>query len=316
MTRPPASGAVDPPADAIVNWRADSPVHVVVVAYGPPSALADALGALEGAFPVVVVDNGSSPDTAAVVARAGARYVDPGTNLGFTAAVNVALDMLRGRTGDVLLLNPDARIDAAGVGRLHALLHEEAASGMRGPGARRARVAAPGACRVGRGTRPWARGCGQPAVKPGVCDTARFFLGGAVLLLRREALTEVGAFDERFFLYGEDEDWQRRARMVGWRTRYCPEVVAEHGGGGTEDDLRRLRLRLHAATERYMRKWYGPAGWACYRAASVAGFGVRAIAGRGARRRAARLARLYLAGPDRAARRAGAFPPQGPAASR
>jgi GT2 family glycosyltransferase len=314
VTRPPASGAVDPPADAVANGPADSPVHVVVVAYGPPAALAGALGALEGAFPVVVVDNGSSPDTAAVVARAGARYLDPGTNLGFTAAVNVALDMLRGRTGDVLLLNPDARIDAAGVGRLHALLHEEARLACVGPA-----LVEPESRRPARSRWPWHTPLGAWLWAAGGearrLDTARFFLGGAVLLLHREALAEVGAFDERFFLYGEDEDWQRRARMLGWRTRYCPEVVAEHGGGGTEDDLRRLRLRLHAATERYMRKWYGPAGWACYRAASVAGFGVRAIAGHGARRHAARVARLYLAGPDRAARRAGAFPPQGPAAS-
>ena len=73
-----------------------------------PSALA----ALGGAVPGLVVDNSSSPATAAVVRSAGARYVDPGANLGFAAAVNLALAHLADPARDVLLLNPDARIDA------------------------------------------------------------------------------------------------------------------------------------------------------------------------------------------------------------
>ena len=41
-----------------------APVHVLVVAYGDPDALEGCLGALEGRYPVVVVDNSSSADDA------------------------------------------------------------------------------------------------------------------------------------------------------------------------------------------------------------------------------------------------------------
>jgi GT2 family glycosyltransferase len=127
--------------------------------------------------------------------------------------------------------------------------------------------------------------------------------------VRRAALAEVGRFDERFFLYSEDEDWQRRALVRGWRVRFCPDVVAQHASGGTETDTGRHRLRLHAAIERYVRKWYGRRGWALYRAGTLFGLTLRLVVQRGPRRRATtRLTRLYLTGPDRAARRAGAIP--------
>ncbi len=130
--------------------------------------------------------------------------------------------------------------------------------------------------------------------------------------MRRAALADVGLFDERFFLYGEDEDWQRRAVDRGWRVRLCPEVTAVHGSGGTESDPARLQLRLHASLERYVRKWFGGGGWALFRAGTLFGLALRALSRRGPRGRSARrLARLYVAGPDRMARRAGAVPGPG-----
>jgi GT2 family glycosyltransferase len=283
-------------------------LDVVVVAYGPPDALHGALAALEGARPVVVVDNGSSPATADVARTAGARYVDPGANLGFAAAVNVALALLDDPARDVLLLNPDARIRPGELARLHDELgaHPDVACvapaqyGDDGRTPSRARW-------------PWHTPAGAWAEAVGLSrrrlESSRYFLGGAVLLMRKAALAEVGGFDERFFLYSEDEDWQRRALSCGWRVRFCPELAAHHGAGGTETDLARHRLRLHAAIERYVRKWYGRGGWALYRAGTLFGLSMRLVAQRGQRRRATvRLARLYLAGPDRAARRAGAVP--------
>jgi GT2 family glycosyltransferase len=127
--------------------------------------------------------------------------------------------------------------------------------------------------------------------------------------VRKSALADVGGFDERFFLYSEDEDWQRRAVARGWRVSFCPHIEAEHVTGGSEADMVRLQLRLHAAIERYVRKWYGPAGWAVFRSGTLFGLFLRLFVHRGARRRkTARLARLYVTGPDRAARRAGAIP--------
>ncbi|MGH9102497.1 MAG: glycosyltransferase family 2 protein, partial [Acidimicrobiales bacterium] len=97
-------------------------LEVLVVAFGSPEPLDTSLAALEGAFPVVVVDNSSSPGTAAVARAHHARYVDSGGNVGFAAGVNLGLAATTVGS-DVLLLNPDAAIRGADVRRLqHVLL--------------------------------------------------------------------------------------------------------------------------------------------------------------------------------------------------
>jgi GT2 family glycosyltransferase len=56
--------------------------------------------------------------------------------------------------------------------------------------------------------------------------------GGAVLL-RASYLTDVGAFDERLFLYYEDVDLSLRGAERGWRYRYVPESVVRHVHGAS-----------------------------------------------------------------------------------
>jgi GT2 family glycosyltransferase len=281
---------------------------VVVVAYGSSAMLAEALETLGAAYPVIVVDNASSPVTRDVAIRFGATYDDPGANLGFAAAVNRGIARIADPSGDVLLLNPDARITAPELERLHALLHGAPDLAAVAPS-----LHADASGRPARARWPWHTPAGAWIEAIGLSrwrlSSSSYFLGGAVLLLRREALTDIGVLDERFFLYGEDEDWQKRACARGWRVRYCPEVAAVHFAGGTEHDPARLQLRLHAATERYLRKWYGSGGWLVYRVGTVLGYSARALTARGWRRATAvRLVKIYLAGPDRAAVAAGAVP--------
>jgi len=56
------------------------------------------------------------------------------------------------------------------------------------------------------------------------CD----WIAGAGMLLRAEAVRQIGGFDERFRFGFEDVDWCFRARMMGWEVWYCPEAVIEH----------------------------------------------------------------------------------------
>ena len=51
---------------------------------------------------------------------------------------------------------------------------------------------------------------------------------GAFLLLRREMLDELGGFDERFRLYGEDIELCYRAAKAGWERWYVPQAVVTH----------------------------------------------------------------------------------------
>lgn len=286
---------------------------VVVVAYGSVDALASCLGALGGGYPVVVVDNGSSVGARRVAEGFGASYDDPGVNLGFAAAVNRAIGGLDLAGTDVLLLNPDAVVEPEVVEVLRRELVEQPRVAAVAPSQR-----APGSTVADRVLwpfpSPW--GLWLEAVGLGRLRTGRRsgFVVGSVLLLRGRALVDVGGFDERFFLYDEETDWQRRARRRGWQVRLVPGAEAVHQGAATDGDTDRRELRFHAGTERYIRKWFGAPGWWAYRAAVIAGTFPRMAFGSSSTRAHAR-ARLavYLAGPDRAARRAGAVPPAVPA---
>jgi GT2 family glycosyltransferase len=55
-------------------------------------------------------------------------------------------------------------------------------------------------------------------------------------LYRRQAVLDVGGFDERYFAYLEDVDLALRLQLRGWRCRY-EAVVALHAGGGSSDQL-------------------------------------------------------------------------------
>ncbi|GAA3664709.1 glycosyltransferase [Microbacterium marinilacus] len=277
--------------------RAARPPQVVVVAYGDPALLDGALAGLGGGFPLTIVDNSSSEETRAIADRHGARYLDPGRNLGFGAGVNVALRDLaqRGDAGDdVLLLNPDARIDAGGVHRLQRALHDDA------------RLAAVGAEQIdpatGSPVRVWwpfphpARAWVE-AVGLGRLTHAKGFAIGSILLLRATAIADVGMFDERFFLYAEEVDWQRRARDRAWRIDVAA-VRSTHIGAATSSDGARRELLFHAAAETYVRKHFGAAGWQAYRLALLAGSAVRGAVLPGGRGASARRRRdLYARGP-------------------
>jgi len=130
----------------------------------------------------------------------------------------------------------------------------------------------------------------------------RTFVVGAVLLLRGEAIDDVGLFDVRFFLYAEEADWQRRARDRGWASAVCLDAVAEHVGAGTTTNMRRRETLFHAAQETYVRKWHGSTGWWVYRVAACVGAGARALMlTRDRRKEAAHRTLLYFRGPRRCA---------------
>lgn len=269
--------------------------EVVVVAYGSPGPLADALAPLAGHLPITVVDNSGDPAVRAVAAQSGARYLDPGANLGFGAAINRVLADRLSPHADLLLLNPDARIDLAGVRTLGAALRADPRLGAVGP----TQLDDDGAPARVRWPFPTPGTAWRQAVGLGLPRGDDGFVVGSVLLLRAAALAQIGGFDESFFLYAEETDWQRRARRAGW-TVAVVDAEARHTGGGTSTDPSRRDTHFHAGQERYLRTHHGTVGWQIARLGVVAGALVRTVlpgdAGRSARRRA----HLYLRGPVRA----------------
>jgi len=265
------------------------PPAVVVVAYGDPAGTLDAVRHLNRPRDavVVVVDNSDSTVLAQAARAESLIYLAGQGNVGFAAAVNLALRQVTpGR--DVLLLNPDAQISWEDLLALQAALHVEG---------RTAAVAPRLVHRDGSAQQVW-----WPIPTPlstwldavGIERTRARFLSGAVLLLSGEALTELGGFDERFFLYAEETDWQMRALRAGWSLRLAPEVVAVHVGGGTSnDEARRVQLLVRSALS-LQEKWYGPAGARLSWVGSVVAASRRSLVGRRPQRDQGRLMLMTL----------------------
>lgn len=226
----------------------------------------------------------------------GCRYVDPGENIGYAAGVNRGLLALGQPLPDVLLLNPDAEISGDDVIELQLCLRR----------ADNERVACVAPELLDHSGQPVPVRWPYPSPKQAWMDAmglGRFtgssgFLIGPVLLLRSEALLEVGVFDEGFFLYAEETDWQRRALTFGWGNHLCSEVSARHIGGATSHDSMLREAHFHASAERYVRKWCGRRGWAVFRLGVMAGALARIVIGP---RRAGHWDRFlrYLRGPMR-----------------
>ena len=80
---------------------------------------------------------------------------------------------------------------------------------------------------------------------------------GAFLLIRREAMDQVGFLDEDYFMYGEDLDWCFRVKASGWRVVYAPITrVIHHKGSASRKVPRLALLEFHRAMAIFYDKHY------------------------------------------------------------
>ncbi|MEM1429769.1 MAG: glycosyltransferase family 2 protein [Pseudomonadota bacterium] len=229
---------------------------------------------------VIVVDNASGDGSAEAVeawiaAHPGApvRLIRSAENGGFSAGHNQAIAASTAEY--VLILNSDAEVRA---GCLAALLDRAdrqpraASVSARLEGAdevpetscfrdptglsellRGAQIGA-----LTRLLRRWEVPLG-PAPDPARIQWTAF----ACALLRREALDALGPMDEGYFLYFEDVEFCRRARLAGWEVAHEPRARAlHHMGGSTQVTAqgaaqRRRPAYYYAARSRFFAQAYG-----------------------------------------------------------
>jgi GT2 family glycosyltransferase len=200
---------------------------------------AQSLGGLaSGTFETLVVDNGSTDDTAAILTRWPDVWVlrFP-TNRGFAAAVNAGIRAAR--TDLVVLLNNDTEVEPGWLAALLGALRDHPEAGMATSKVRlfdrREILHTTGDC-VDLAGRPSNRGVWEQDT--GQWDAARDVFGAnaAAAAYRRALFDDVGLFEEAFGSYMEDVDLAWRARLAGWTCVYVPEAVVYHhlsatGGG-------------------------------------------------------------------------------------
>ena len=288
---------------------AGTAVDVVVVTYNSRAQLRaciEPLAELPEAH-VIVVDNASADASLEVVRGLPVTAIQRESNGGFATGVNAG--WRAGSAPSVLLLNPDARIDAVSLRTLIRVIDETPEAGAvaprivnddgsldhsqrRFPRLRSTYARALFLHRVFR-TAAWT----DELVRDEEASALRGspeWVSGACVLVRREALAELNGLDEGFFMYSEDVDLCRRLRSAGYGVVFEPAAVVEHVGGASAPRAGLLPA-LAASRVRYARKHHGRVVAFLERVGVGLEAATHALVGRGGRAARAGHARALLA---------------------
>lgn len=227
---------------------------VVIVNYNAGALLIDCVASAfaENADRVIVVDNASADGSLEALEHANQGkhsliIIHNDANLGFAAACNIGFS--QSKSDFVLFLNPDCRLDEGAISALLRVLQTDAAVGMVG-----GLLVNPDDSEQGGGRRavpsPWrslVRALGlnrfanrwptlffdfhlhkQPLPDRPIEVEA---ISGACMLVRREVVTDIGLWDEGYFLHCEDLDWCMRFRQHGWKIMFVPDAKVVHQKG-------------------------------------------------------------------------------------
>ena len=255
----------------------------MIVSYRSADVIEGALRPLpaERLAGIVVVDNASPDDTAAVVtalARPNLRLAVEAENRGFGGGNNRGVAELDPAATLVLFLNPDASISTESLERLVAYLDEHPHCALVAPLLRSGGELIYSAGRDGtlwteiRPLLPKEIGWMLPSRRrpPSKARTGPVaYTEGACMLVRRSALAAIGGFDERFFLYFEELDLAHQFRQRGWTVDLMCEITAEHAVATATSQLPLAgRPVMVASTVAYLRKWKGDRTVRIYAAAA------------------------------------------------
>jgi N-acetylglucosaminyl-diphospho-decaprenol L-rhamnosyltransferase len=272
-------------------------VDVVVVSYNSRSLLRACVEPLasEEDVRVIVVDNNSRDGSLDVVTDLSVERVQLSENRGFAYGSNVGW---RTGTGEfVLLLNPDARLAPADLGRMVAAFTERPAAGavapkiVDGDGSLdyslrrfpRIRSRFAQAFFLHR-LAPRAEWADEVLRDTRIYDGPRAaeWVSGACILLRRSALERLNGMDDRFFLYCEDIDLCRRLWDEGYEVWYEPGATCIHEGGQSAPRSS-LTPVLAASRLRYAAKHFGPLRRMAERLGILAGCATHVLISKGGR---------------------------------
>jgi len=192
---------------------------------------------------ILVVDNGSTDDTASVLPREfpQIQFIRPEKNLGFARACNLAAKRAAGEF--LLLLNSDARLVPAALARAVAWMRGQPDCAVAGAqllnadGSRQNSIANFPTLATELLNKPLLRRL-RPEKFPGKEHEFREPMEvetvvGAFMLIRKEAWDVLGGLDERYFFFLEETDFCLRARKNKFRVFHLPDVRVWHGQGQT-----------------------------------------------------------------------------------
>ena len=239
-------------------------VSVVIPVHGNAGLTTRCLASLAAAgasvpFEVVVVDDDSPDETAAVLAEVGnLKVVRNEVNLGFTRSCNAGL---RASSGEyVVLLNNDTEVTPGWLDELVATADADPTVGVVG-----AKLVYPDGTLqeagsiVFRDGSAWNYGKGDDADHPAYGYLREVdYCSGACILVRRRLLDRLGGLDERYApAYYEDVDLAFAARAHGYRVLYQPRARIVHHEGGSHGTDVSVGVKRHQEVNQvvFAEKW-------------------------------------------------------------
>ena len=222
-------------------------LSIIIVSYRTPEILRVCLERLtadpsELSREIIVVDN-DSRDESPAIARSfpGVTVLETGDNLGFAGGVNRGLAAAQGRF--MAVLNPDIEVEPGALDGLVRFLEDHPETGIAAPKLLNTDGTLQHSCR--RNYTLWTvllRRTFLGRLFPNAAALRRHLMldydhatvravdwvAGAAMVVRREALDDVGPMDERYFLYFEDVDWCTRMQARGWLVHYVPQFRMTH----------------------------------------------------------------------------------------
>jgi GT2 family glycosyltransferase len=182
---------------------------------------------------VIVVDNGSADDSAAVAERAGAKVLRLGRNSGFAPAVNRGIEAAD--TEWIAILNNDVTLEADWLVKLleRAGLDDTWFATGKILQAGNHHLVDGAFDEVSRGA--CAHRCGSGKLDSPVWNQERRirFAPMTAAIFKKQLFGDLGGLDESFGSYMEDVDFGLRCALAGREGLYVPSAVAHHRGSAT-----------------------------------------------------------------------------------
>jgi len=245
----------------IVNWNTTSFLEncLASILANPPTS----------PFENWVVDNASTDDSPRMVRERfpQVQLVENRENVGFARANNQAIQRCTGEY--ILLLNPDTLVGSGALQALVDFLDQHPEVGAAG-----AKILnSDGSLQISSHPQPtlsrelWrlfhldslSPYAEYPPAKWETNQAKEVdVLLGACLLLRKEALDQVGLLDEDYFMYSEEVDLCYRIQRAGWRIYWVPQAEVVHfGGQSTQQVPTEMFLNLYHGKIKSFRKHNG-----------------------------------------------------------
>ncbi len=253
-------------------------LSIVIVSWNTKKYLEEVLTSLHGidgnlSAEIIVVDNASTDGSPEMVRALfpDVVLIESGANLGFAGGNNIGIKAANGKY--VCLINSDVNVPPDCLPKMHRFMEQNPTIGLLGPGmlytdgnVHRSGMRFPTLWNlflralfldsIFKGSRVF----GGYLMKDFQFDRTKDMevLNGWFWMARREALTQAGLLDERFFMYAEDVDWCKQFHLAGWRVVFYPEAKALHYGGASAANApSRFNVEMQRANLKYWKKYHG-----------------------------------------------------------